>query len=79
MQLFLFLVKWATIAVLRSGSAAPRLVFQLSPRTIVKWGMDPRWVQRMSQRTPWEWYGNTNGGKALCEYMRAKVSQRTHK
>ena len=24
--------------------------------------MDLRWVRRMSQCTPWEWYGNGNGG-----------------
>ena len=37
--------------------------------------MDPIWVQKMSQHTPWEWYGDSSGGKAVCEYLRAKVSQ----
>ena len=48
------------------------LVLQLYPWTIVKRGMDPKRVRRMSQRTLWEGYGNETGGRGVCEYLGAK-------
>ena len=46
-----------------------------------KWSASPRvrWVWIMPHGTMWEWYGDENYGKGGCEYLRARVSQCTHK